>query len=282
MVSEAHLTLGFIPYLNCVPFFSRLKENGFQGELVSGVPSDLNRRLQNDELDASPSSSFEYARNWRDYFILPDHSISSVGAVKSVLLFTPVEIEALGSRTVALTGESATSIHLLRVLLHEFYQLHKVKDGVPHEPIEALVAEKQPALLIGDRALRLSQNLPEGVMVFDLGELWYRHTGLPFVFALWMVRKKSWHLHGEDLSQLNKQLLNSRHQVLEKAEDYAKKASALRGLSSELIINYWNTIDYRLDEEHLQGLKLFFHLCKKYEFLPEEPELNFLPLDTRL
>lgn len=282
MVSETDLTLGFIPYLNCVPFFSRLKENGFQGELVSGVPSDLNRRLQNDELDASPSSSFEYARNWRDYFILPDHSISSVGAVKSVLLFTPETIEDLGSRTIALTGESATSIHLLRVLFHEFYQLHQVKDGVPREPIETLVAEKQPALLIGDRALRLSQNLPEGVMVYDLGELWYRHTGLPFVFALWMVRKKSWNLHREDLSQLSKQLFNSRHQVLERAEAFAKKASALRGLSSELVINYWNTIDYRLDEEHLQGLKLFFRLCKKYEFLPEEPELNFLPLDTRL
>lgn len=279
MVSDLHLTLGFIPYLNCVPFFSCLQENGFQGKLVSGVPSDLNRRLQNDELDVSPSSSFEYARNWRDYYILPDHSISSVGPVRSVLLFSPVEIAELGGSTVAITGESATSIHLLRVLFREFYNLYNVKDCVPGTAIEALVEKKQPALLIGDRALRLAQNLPEGIKVFDLGDLWYQHTGLPFVFALWMIRKNALHSHSEDLKRLKQQLLNSRQQVLAKSQYYAEKSAKTKGLDADLIVDYWNTIDYRLDKMHQEGLKLFFHLCKKHNYLTDEPELKFLLQD---
>ncbi|MCW8892284.1 MAG: futalosine synthase, partial [Deltaproteobacteria bacterium] len=107
MVTNAELTLGYIPYLNCVPFFRCLKDNGFKGEFVSGVPSELNQMLQAAELDVSPSSSFEYARNWRDYFVLPNHSISSVGPVRSVLLFSPFELAELKGQQIAITGESA-------------------------------------------------------------------------------------------------------------------------------------------------------------------------------
>ena len=106
-MSSAGLTLGHIPYLNCVPFFHFLKQEGFQGELVSGVPAELNRMLQTGQLDVSPSSSFEYARNYQDYLLLPGHSISSFGKVQSVLLFSPVELAELDGQQIAITGESA-------------------------------------------------------------------------------------------------------------------------------------------------------------------------------
>ena len=81
MISDTGLVLGCIPYLNCVPFFACLEDNGFQGHFVAGVPSALNRLLQEGGIDASPSSSFEYARHWRDYLLLPGHSIASVGEI---------------------------------------------------------------------------------------------------------------------------------------------------------------------------------------------------------
>lgn len=276
MVANTELTLGYIPYLNCVPFFQCLKSHGFQGQFVAGVPSELNRMLQEGALDVSPSSSFEYARHWRDYLLLPGHSIASVGEVRSVLLFSPVELAELEGQQIAITGESATSINLLRILFREFYGLENVTDAVPDMSIEGLIAQKKPALLIGDRALRLAQSLPDGVKVFDLGELWFQFTGLPFVFALWMIRRDVLTQYDDQLATLGHQLMQSREQVLAAPQDFVALAVESSGINAEVVVDYWQTIDYRLDEEHKKGLKLFFRLCKKYNFLEEEPELNFL------
>ncbi|MEA3545488.1 MAG: menaquinone biosynthesis protein [Thermodesulfobacteriota bacterium] len=276
MDSSSELTLGSIPYLNCVPFFYHLKKNGFRGKLVTGVPSELNQMLQRGELDASPSSSFEYARNWRDYFILPDHSISSVGTVRSVLLFSPVELAELEGCKVAMTGESATSINLLRIIFREFVGLKCVTDWVPDVSIETLIAQGQPALLIGDRALRLSLQLPEGVKTYDLGELWFRYTGLPFVFALWMVRRTVLGRFSGEFDELGSQLLKSREQLISDPYPFAAVVAESVKLDVDVIVDYWNTIDFRLEAVHLQGLQLFFHLCMRYNLLDSEPELIFV------
>ena len=275
MQTTAELTLGYIPYLNCVPFFARLKDNGFQGDFVAGVPSALNAMLQEGRLDASPSSSFEYACNWRDYLLLPGHAIASVGPVKSVLLFSPADPSELAGQKVFITGESATSINLLRIIFREFYGLHDVTDAVPDEAIEGLIERQQPALLIGDRALRLANNLPEGMQIFDLGELWHQQTGLPFVFALWMIRREAVGRYHDEFVKLGAQLLLSREQVLSQPHRFASGVAESSGLTVGQISDYWQTIDYRLETEHLEGLQLFFRLCKKYHLLDEEPELNF-------
>ena len=276
MDSPVQLRLGFIPYLNCVPFFHHLGNNGFSGKLISGVPSELNRMLQQGELDVSPSSSFEYARNWQNYILLPDHSISSIGKVKSVLLFSPVDLAEMSGQKVAITGESATSINLLRIIFREFYNLYDVSDAVPDRTIESLVHQNQPALLIGDRALRLANQLPPEMKVFDLGEIWYQQTGLPFVFALWMIYRNSIDAFSSKLSGLGNQLLQSRDQLLNAPYEQAKVVATTVGLSAEVIVDYWRTIDYRLNQEHQQGLQLFFKLCKSHNLLEGEPEINFL------
>ncbi len=268
------LTVGYIPYLNCVPFFHYLFDCGFHGELVSGVPARLNQLLQEDKLDVSPSSSFEYARNWRDYLLLPDFSISSIGKVHSVLLFSPVVIESLEGQQIAITGESATSINLLRIILREFYNLSSFSDFVPQQPVEKLIENRRPALLIGDRALNLAGCLPEGMFEYDLGEIWQKYTGLPFVFALWMIRRNALPKYMQELSCLGRQLRTSLEKVLAKPEAIAVQ-QATEKLTSQQIIDYWGSIDYRLTDSHLRGLQLYFELCKKHQLLEEEPHLEF-------
>lgn len=269
------LTLGYINYLNCVPFFALLKEQGFQGNLVAGVPSELNHMLQQGEIDASPSSSFEYARNWRDYLILPGHSISSIGSIASVLLFSPVSPEHLNGVEIALTGESATSVNLLKVLLLDHYRLTDVVTTVPGGSVEALVEKNQPALLIGDRALKLAASAPVGVGIYDLGKIWHQHTGLPFVFALWMIRQQALLRHDLSLQALALQLLKSRETVLKNPYRFAVPAARGLGLNPDEIVRYWLTVDYRLEREHLDGLTLFFERCVARGLLNEMPLLNF-------
>ncbi len=275
MAAAEKLRLGYIPYLNCVPFFHFLHDAGFRGTYVSGVPAELNRMLQQGELDVSPSSSFEYARNWKNYLILPHHSISSLSQVKSVLLFSPVDIAALEGENIAITGESATSINLMRVVFREFYKLQNVADDVPETRIEQLIRQQQPALLIGDRALRLAADCPAGMRVFDLGDIWYRKTGLPFVFALWIICRHSIPSHLEPLSLLDEQLACSRTRFNRHKTEIVAAVAEKVGLPAATILDYWQTIDYDLDADHLRSLKLFFSLCAKHQLLDELPELNF-------
>ena len=98
------LKIGRIAYLNVAPYFHYLTEQGFTGEVVAGVPSELNRMLAEGTIDACPSSSYEYGLHAEDYLLLPGHSISSIGPVHSVLLFTPGALDVLSGREIAITG----------------------------------------------------------------------------------------------------------------------------------------------------------------------------------
>ncbi|MDT8420954.1 MAG: menaquinone biosynthesis protein [Desulfuromonadales bacterium] len=275
MKENRPFTVGHIPYLNCVPFFHYLSEYGFSGTLISGVPSALNRMLQRSELDVSPSSSFEYARNWRDYLLLPGHSISSAGPVESVLLFSPLPLSDLAEETISITGDSATSINLLRILLREFVGLDQVIDEVPDSPVETLIKKGKPALLIGDRALQMACNRPHSMHRFDLGQLWYEYTGLPFVFALWIARRDSVRAYGEELSTLCRQLDLSRSRFLAEVDSLAEILCPESCLTEQGKAAYWRNIDYGLDEKHLAGLRLFFDLCLKYHLLDDPAQIEF-------
>ena len=185
------LRIGRIAYLNVAPYFHYLQQEGFVGETISGVPSELNAMLAEGSIDACPSSSYEYGLLADDYFLLPGHSISSVGPVHSVLLFTSGSITDLAGTEVAITGESATSINLLKILLSEFCGINDVSFRVPSGEVEELLNGGTSALLIGDRALAAAKDCPPGFQMTDLGALWYHFTGLPFVFALWILRRET-------------------------------------------------------------------------------------------
>lgn len=268
------LRVGHIRYLNCVPFFHHLRECGFEGEIVRGVPAELNRQLAKGEIDLSPSSSWEYAVGWKDYLLLPGHSISSRGPVHSVLLFSPYPPQALSGKTVALTGESATSIHLLQVLLQRFYGAEGVRYQVPGCPVEDLLASGEPALLIGDRALRARKLWPAAPF-YDLGSMWREQVGLPFVFALWIVRREVAAERGAELSRFLRQLGAARQQA---AEHYAAIAATLGGeqiLPAPELVDYWRQVSYDLTPDHFAGLRRFWAESHAMGLLRDMPEVEF-------
>jgi chorismate dehydratase len=280
MCDVMRLKLGHIDYLNCVPLFHYLRESGFDGAIVKGVPAELNQKLAQGEVDVSPSSSFEYGRNYRDYLLLPGHSISALREVKSVLLFSPVPIEQLRGRRIFLTGESATSVHLLKVLLQAFYGWETVPSVVPDVPVETLLERGEPVLLIGDRALKASMSSEKNKgYCYDLAQLWYRHTQLPFVFALWIVRRESFKELSEPLQRLRGQLALSRQKAFEDLTVLAESTRGRDWITGEQLIEYWQSMSYYLDAQHVAGLKYFFELCVTYGYLPEMPEIDFVPCE---
>lgn len=270
------LKLGHIDYLNCTPLFHYLNQCGFDGSTVHGVPSELNRMLAHGEIDVSPSSSFEYGRRYNDYVLLPEHSISALHCVKSVLLFSPVPIEELEGQCIYLTGESATSVNLLRVLLREYYGWGAVECHVPEQKVEELLQAKKPVLLIGDRALIASMKIDNSMYQYDLAQLWTQFTQLPFVFALWIVRRQILHSMADELLALQRQLAVSRQMAFDDLYALARTVTDKDWITAQQLVEYWQSISYQLDRPHISGLTLFFELCVKYGYLPKMPEIAFV------
>jgi chorismate dehydratase len=269
------LRIGHIAYANCVPFFHYLRQCGFSGEIRSGVPSELNALLAAGEIDLSPSSSFEYGRNAGNYLLLPGHSISSCGPVQSVLLFSPLPLESLGSTPIDLTIESATSINLLKLLLGEFLGQDPCCCRPAAQPAEEIAAQGGSVLIIGDRALRTSRQLRGKTNIYDLGELWWRFTGLPFVFALWIVRAAIVEQEAPALRLLQQQLAQSRQQAFADLPLLAAQTPERQWMGEAALVDYWRAMSYDLTPRHQAGLNLYFALCVRHGLLKEEPLLRF-------
>src|SRR5215208_3130713 len=101
MMRPMALRLGRISYVNMAPVFYRLDA---EVDEVTGVPTELNRRLVAGEIDLAPISSIEYARNAQTLRILPRLCVSSEGAVDSIQLVSRTPLERI--RRVAVTPES--------------------------------------------------------------------------------------------------------------------------------------------------------------------------------
>ncbi len=251
------LRIGRIAYANLFPIFYMLEKefDCSAYEFVDGVPSAVNRMIRAGQIDISPSSSIEYLRNIDRYLLIENHSISSSGPVRSIFLFSKRPIETLGGHTVLVTSQSETSVALLRIILNRFYGLECLFLSAS-EPIGQAMHSNDAYLLIGDDALAEARKWPE-LHIYDLGDLWYRHTGLPFTFALWIMRK--------GCCAEKPYLLEKFRHDLDAAKALALKnlgliaaASPMRGLlSEEELVDYWQGISYDYNNEHKRGLELF-------------------------
>ena len=116
---------------------------------------------------------------------LGDFGVACRGAVGSVLLFAEVPLAKLAEDRlpIHLTTESETSRRLLHVLWKREYG---VEPAFTVDPASA-----RARLLIGDEALREHRVPHAWPVVADLCAWWELQTGLPFVFARWMVRRST-------------------------------------------------------------------------------------------
>ena len=269
--------IGQINYLNCTPIFTSLKElypdSGYL--YVPGVPSYLNGLLREGQIQVSPSSSIEYARNHGDYRFMPDLSISACGEVRSVLLFSRSPIEQLAGAAIGLTSDSATSVVLLKILLRKYLGMTNTF-AVTDKPVATGLQEFDAVLLIGDQALKESIRESDDCFVYDLGALWQRFTGLPFVFALWLVREDWYQRSRQEVILLRDRLLAAKMESLASLERIAEINKGIEGLSRKVLIDYWRTISYDLTPSHLEGVRHYFRCAAEYGLIATEPELKLV------
>jgi len=267
------IKLGHIVYSNCFPVHAGILNGKIACPfpIVEGIPSELNRALVEGKIDVSPSSSIEYATNPGKYRILPGLSITSRNEVMSILLESRIPLDELNDKTVALTTASATSVVLLRVILELFtgvnpgFMLYEQGVEDPYDQADAV-------LTIGDLALQRSLS-PRFPHTYDLGDIWHRQTGLPFVFALWQVNyRKSME---QDLARLLDVLRESKQYGQSRLQELASENGARFGLPAETLLRYWNLFSYDLGPEEQKGLMAFYGYAVELGAIDAVPELRF-------
>lgn len=250
------LRVGMVNFINTAPLYFTWQERGNNSrwQVVEEVPARLNRLLDDGELDLGIVSSHEYALHPDKYYVLDNLSISSSGAVGSVYLFADCPLSALQGRTVQLSPQSQTSNSLARLILENFLEIR------PHYLTDPEDGAAPPAkVAIGDEALRLygAKRFPT---VLDLGQAWLDLTDLPFVFAVWAVRREAWEERKDEILALQQELFSCVEEGHRNLEAIAAKAAPRIPMEQASCQRYLNGIEYDLTEAKKQGLHRFYEL----------------------
>jgi chorismate dehydratase len=272
------LRIGEIRYANCTPIYTMLKSGADTSgyEFVAGDPATLNRMLASGDVDVSSSSSIEYARRQDEYLAIPGMSIASNGPVGSILLFSKVRVEKLSGKRIALTSASATSTVLLKILLRKHYVVEA--EFSTHAPdLKIMLESSDAALIIGDEALKEHKAAKGGgLYIYDLGDVWTSYSGLPFVFALWMVRKDSAARAPELVAKLRDDLVEARMKAALSYRVIARNAPEREWMGEDGLVDYWEAMSYGLDQDQVAGLMRFFALAHELGEAPKVDRLEFL------
>src|SRR5688500_282527 len=241
--SLAPYRVGSVPYLNAVPL-----TRGLESEIVFATPSKLAEMLQRDELDAALVSITEVLFNDR-YDVLDGVAVASLGEVKSVLLAHRRPIEE--AKEIFCDPASLTSVQLLKVLLAERGLKPEFKPLPSYTPADI----PDFALLIGDPAIDFLRNSPSHE-IWDLGAAWYERMHLPFVYAVWALRR------GIENKALRTKLREAKEFGLDTL-DYVISSRTEYDLEFRKDYLGWH-IHYHLGTDEKRGISRFIELLRKY------------------
>lgn len=260
---KKRLRIGVVPYMNAKPLIYGLNQMSDAIELIFEVPSLLPDMLSHGYIDVSLIPSIEYFRNG-GYAIIPGISISSLGDVESVKIFSKVPIKDI--HTVALDKSSLTSCALTRIIFHERYHLSP-QYSPWNEPYDISGVDSDAVLLIGDNAMRVNV---DGYFTLDLGQAWFEYTGLPFVYAIWVVKK------GARISGINNLLREAKEAGIQSVKTLAITESQRTQFTQEQCLRYLTrSIRYDLGDEEIKGFWAFYQHAVSLGLAPEGREIVF-------
>jgi chorismate dehydratase len=262
------------------------------------VPSKCAALLHEGHVDVGLIPSVEYLGG--TYSIVPDIAIASRGPVASVALYTTRPIAEV--RSIALDASSRASVALTRVLCaREFHIQPRLEPRGPD--LESMLRQCDAALIIGDHALfadarqlkvhsRQATSFREAstaslqpstdgqrstvkgqwsaIEKIDLGEVWTRMTGLPFVYAFWAGRADA--LNPDDVLALQQARDAGVAGIEEIARQYLPGLPAQQHVGAQYLRD---NIKYHLGPEERAGLELFYRYAVEARVVPESRELRF-------
>lgn len=232
-----------VSYLNTRPLLYGITRHAIlkKIELIEDYPAKIAQLLMEGKVDLGliPVAVIPKLGEWH---IITDYCIGSDGPVASVCIFSEVPVWEI--EKVYLDYQSRTSVRLAQVLLKEFWKRDVEFINASGEDFRGEIKGTTAGVVIGDRAL---EQRAVSKYIYDLGEAWKLHTGLPFVFAAWVANKKLPHGFLKKFNEAN--AFGVAH--------IDKVVSELNYTFFDLNAYFKTCISYNLTEEKRKGLDLF-------------------------
>jgi chorismate dehydratase len=275
--SGKRLRIAAINFLNPAPLMWDFEHPPLNTELAQRYqidrmsPAECADRLASGQADIGLVPIAALATN-PTLRVLPGCVIASKRRVRSLLLVHRARQPLTALRSVAADTASRTTLAYARMLFH-----HWGNPAVPFIPasadLDAMLEIADAAILIGDPALlaleeraNRFERTSEPLVYLDLAEEWNKVTGLPFVSAVWGTT--AW---GRPLDEIIAQdLIQSRIHGLENIDALVAEWSNKLPIPEETIRTYLTSnIHYVLDEECVEGMRVFFRTAASLGILPE-------------
>lgn len=184
------------------------------------------------------------------YHIISDYCIGANGKVGTVKLYGNVPVEQMTE--IILDNQSRTSVELVKMLAQKHWGISprfiNASDGFEKNTL----ASNQGMVVIGDRTFLLDGKFKHQ---YDLAEVWYNYSGLPFVFAMWVSCDK---ISDEFVKTFDKALKRGVERVGAIAEQYANITP------SEVDLGFYlsECISYKMDENKMKAFHMFLDYIK--------------------
>jgi chorismate dehydratase len=180
------IRVGIVNYLNTKPLLYGLERPPIaeQIELIGDYPSRIADMLLIDAIDVG-LIPVAIIPELPVYHVIGDYCIGTEGEIASVALFSDVPMPEI--EKVYLDYQSRTSVVLLQYLMKESWGINPEIIQAANEDYRMEIKGTTAGLVIGDRAF---EQRKISTFIYDLGSEWRSITGLPFVFACWVSKKK--------------------------------------------------------------------------------------------
>lgn len=243
---ERALKISVVSYLNASPFVYGLEHAGQRPgvDFFLDNPAVCAQKLFDNQVDVGlvPVAVIPELKNAS---IVSDYCIGAEREVLSVLLVSPLPLSQIDC--IYLDQESRTSVMLLRVLMQRFWKINPVLLPLQGEP-----TPEQSCLLIGDKSFVYQSQYS---YCYDLSEVWFEMTGLPFVFACWVANKS---LPDPLLKAFNQSLLFGIEHVREMTEENVYPDQ----WQVDVLEYLTRHISYTLDQRKKEALHLFWEMTR--------------------
>jgi chorismate dehydratase len=254
-------------YLNSAPLIWSFLHGTHRGsvDFVEAVPSRCARLLAEQTVEGALIPVIEYQRI-EGGTLVPNVCVGSRKEVLSVVLVSrDKQLEEISS--VALDESSRTSATLVKVIFREFLD-HEPRWTTTAPNVEEMLDKNDAALIIGDPGMGFRRR---GLNVWDMAGLWRQHTGLGFVFAMWMVRDDAVdRARAVDFSGARDEGVAHLEEIVASYEN--KIPMAVEDLRNYLTEN----IVFNVDESMEKGLGLYFELAFKHKLIDSVRKLRFI------
>lgn len=186
------MRLGCVSYLNTLPLIEGLGKLR-DARLTLTAPARLIDLLLADEVDIALASLIDYQRSREPLVLIPVGMIGCDGPTLTVRLFSRTPIEQITELHADI--DSHTSVALVQIILAKRFGIRPrmVDFDVEARRARSVSGSEWPAavLEIGDKVVTDAPPAALFPHQLDLGQAWKELTGLPFVYATWMLKRSA-------------------------------------------------------------------------------------------